>query len=99
MKVTAQMLRDKEACEDQVEVFEREWPDGTRITKKACLRAVELDLDVFWCATKFLTRNQLGAYERAGATAEGAYRKAGATAWEAYREAVALALWKASKVK
>ena len=88
MKVTAQRLRDKDACEDQVKIFEKEWPDGTRITKKACLRAAELELDTYWFAITFLR----------GKAWRG-YKKAVALAWEAYDKACAIALWEASKVK
>ena len=99
MKVTAQMLRDNGACEYQVKIFEKEWPDGTRITKKACLRAAELELDLDWFAVQFLTKRHLKAYDKADATAMEVCNKALAPAWEAYEKARALALWEASKVK
>lgn len=36
MLITAEMLDDKWACAEQVEIFEEEWPDGAKLTKKTC---------------------------------------------------------------
>ena len=84
MKVTAQMLRDNGgACEYQVKIFEKEWPDGTRITKKACLRAVELGLDTTWYAGAFFNNKQREAYDKVIDSAWKAYDKVIDAAWEA----------------
>ena len=94
MKVTADMLRAKDACEKQVKIFEKEWPRGTRITKKACLRAWELGLDTNWFASELLEGKAWKAYKEAIAPAWEAYEKAEAQALEAYDKAIAQA-WKA----
>lgn len=52
--ITAKMLRDANACEHLVKIFEKEWPKGTRITQKACLRVGELSLDLDWFVRTFL---------------------------------------------
>ena len=94
MKVTADMLRAKDACEKQVKIFEKEWPRGTRITKKACLRAWELGLDTNWFASELLEGKAWKAYKEAIDPAWEAYEKAIAQAWKAYKEAIAPA-WEA----
>jgi len=84
MKVTAEMLRDKNACKGQVLIFEKEWPNGTRITKSACLRAVELKLDINWFAYWFLKDKSLEAYQKAREPAWTKYEKACEPAWTKY---------------
>lgn len=73
MKITPQMLRDKNACEEKLEVFEREWPDGVEVTEASILRMFELGFDVFWGVKQFLfppaEKAFWKAYEEAIATA------------------------------
>ena len=89
MKVTAQMLRDNGACEYQVKIFEKEWPDGTRITKKACLRAAELGLDTTWYAGAFFNNKQREAHDKVIDSAREAYDKVIDAACEAYDKVIA----------
>ena len=91
MYLTADMLREKNACNYQVAVFEKEWPDGIKITKKAILRAVELELDINWFAYQFLPAPIWKAYWKAIALARKACEKAIASAWKAYKEDMASA--------
>jgi len=95
VKVTAQMLRRKHACEGQVAIFEKEWPDGAEVTFDSCQRAVALDLDISWFAAEFLPAPAFEAYEKARVTAWDAYVKARAPAWDAYVKATATALYEA----
>ena len=108
MYLTADMLREKNACHRQVAVFEKEWPNGVKTTKKAILRAVELELDIYWFAQRFLpapareayleaTAIARRAYEEAIAFVPNVYKEAAAPAREAYEEAQALVLYKALK--
>ena len=110
MKITADMLRERDACEEQVLVFEKEWPKGTDVTLEAALRAVELGLDLEWFAASFLSGEAWEAYQKAPAPAGEAYEKATApareaywkakdTAWEAYEKATAPALVEAWKMQ
>jgi hypothetical protein len=46
--LTVRDLRLMRACEDQVAIFAREWPDGVTLTETALLRAVELRLCLEW---------------------------------------------------
>ena len=108
MYLTTDMLKEKNVCEGQVTIFEKEWPDGVKITKKAIIRAVELGLDIDWFADNFLSALTRKAYRKAIALAWKAYEEGIASAWKAYKEAVApvqeayeeaeaLALYKALK--
>jgi len=51
--ITAAMLRERKACEEQVEVFEREWPHGVALSEAALVRAAELELDLEWFVGEF----------------------------------------------
>ena len=86
MYLTADMLKEKNACHRQVAVFEKEWPDGVKITKKAILRAVELELDIDWFVDNFLPPPIREAYQKAIDLAWKAYKEATAPAREAYHE-------------
>jgi len=103
MYLTADMLREKNACHRQVAVFEKEWPDGVKITKKAIIRAVVLGLDIDWFADNFLSAPIRKAYWKAMASVREAYNEVTAPvqkvflivpAEEAYEEAEA-SIWRA----
>lgn len=89
--LTATWLRRRNACEDQVAIFEQEWPNGTEITTAVIQRARELELNVGWLIAQ-LPAPAREAYKKAGAPAWEAYQKALATAQEAYHKAVAPAI-------
>lgn len=55
MKITANMLRELDARERQIEVFIIEWPNGAVVTLKNCVRALELGLDLDWIVEKNLS--------------------------------------------
>ncbi len=56
MRITAQLLRDKEACGDDIEAFEKQWPDGCNVTRKNCQIAFKkLGMDVEWAAAHLLS--------------------------------------------
>ncbi len=47
-KITVEMLREMDACKDQVEVFERIFPDGASVTMKSLKKARDARLDIAW---------------------------------------------------
>ena len=94
MYLTTDILYKKNACHRQVAVFEKEWPDGVKITKKAIIRAVELGLDIDWFADNFLSAPIWKAYWKAMAPLEKAYNEAIAPILKAYEEAKA-PIWEA----
>jgi len=98
MKITAQMLTDKNACKSQVDIFRAEWPDGCTASLRMAKRVAELKLDLDFFARHFLSAPARKAYEDAEATAWKAYDDATATAWKVYQDATAPALWSAWKM-
>ena len=50
MKATVQMLRDANACECDVAIFEDVWPNGVEISQASATEAAELELDITWFA-------------------------------------------------
>jgi hypothetical protein len=86
MKITAKMLEDKGACKDQIDIFREEWPRGATVTKKNALRAVELGLDIYWAAERFLTAAAWAEYEKVEAAARVEYNKVTAAAWAEYKK-------------
>ena len=52
--VTADMLRDADACAHQVERFQRVFPGGVDPTRELCLRHAG-DFNFFWAARQLLT--------------------------------------------
>ena len=54
MKITRQWLKRRKACQDQVAIFDSEWPEGTEVTEASLLRAAELDLSLTWFAQHYL---------------------------------------------
>ena len=97
MKITAAMLRKHGACEYQVKIFCKEWPNGAVVNEKNALRAVELELDVGWLATNLLSVAVWASYRKARDAASAAYRKAADVAETQYQKAVALAFVDAVK--
>ena len=85
--ITADLLESKEACLEQLEIFRLEWPAGCEVTLQNCRRVVELQFDLNWIVTTFLSAPALKTYEEAKATAWRAYEEARAPALRAYEEA------------
>ena len=81
MKLTADMLRSKDACPDQVAVFLAEWPDGTDVTEASIMRARSLGLDVDWFTCRFLPAPAFAEYLQATNPAFAEYQQARDTAW------------------
>ena len=74
-RIDAAWLRAHNACEEQVVIFEAEWPDGADITAENILRAVELELDFDWLAPHVLSASGYAAYEEARAQEYLAWRR------------------------
>ena len=70
MRVTADWLKAKRACPKQVAVFEAEWPDGLDLTLEVIERALVLDLDLGWFATRALQGRQWDKFQAAWNDAE-----------------------------
>jgi len=96
MKITAAMLEKHDACEEQVKIFRKEWPNGATVNKNNALRAVELELSIDWVAVRLLSGAALASYWKAEDAALAARRKAEEAAW-AKRRAAGAAFWRAVK--
>lgn len=64
--ITAAMLRKQYACNSQVVIFKKEWPNGATLSKENLLRAAELDLNLAWHAKHFLPPPLWTEYQRLG---------------------------------
>jgi len=94
-KITVDMLREADACEDQVDIFAKTFPTGATVTLTNCRKAVAAGLDLTWAADEWLSAPARKAYEEATATAWKAYGEAKAPALKAYLEAKAPAFYRA----
>ena len=102
-KITYRMLQARGACEDQVDLFRKTFPNGVVPSLAACRKAARAGLDLTWFANKFLSAPALAAYEKAVApewseyakavvAALAEYEKARAAAWSEHEKATAAAL-------
>ena len=65
MKITAQQLRDANACPKQVQFVIQEWGEGPiPLTLKNLKRANVLDLDLGWFTKWFLSDSALVEYRK-----------------------------------
>ena len=87
--ITADMLREHNACTEQYKLFCRTWPKGCKVTLKDCKKAVRLGFDIDWAAQRLLGKAELKAYYEAVALAQKEYDEAIAPARKAYDEAFA----------
>ena len=81
MKITKELLNSLQACEKQVCIFEKEWPNGCEVTRTNIDRAIELRLDLYWLASYLFPKAIDSAWK--------AYSEAVDSAWKTYNEATA----------
>lgn len=85
MFITAEQLRNLDACWPSVKRFEAEWPNGAKLTKENCIRAfVDLRLDPNWAAKHFLSALALTNYWIVNNVALAECENARNTAWDKY---------------
>ena len=61
--ITAEWLTVHDACEKQQALFEKTWPDGAHVTKKALVRAAKVGLNLEWFAERVLPRSLVADYQ------------------------------------
>ena len=54
MLVTSKLLRKRGACDEEVALFDQEWPEGVTTSEAGLLRASEIGLDLTRFVQKFL---------------------------------------------
>ena len=91
MKITAEMLEAKGACDPQVSSFRELWPNGVTPSLQAAAKAAEAGLSLNWFAREFLPPKLLAEYEKACTAALAKYEKARDAAWAEYDKACAAA--------
>ena len=85
MKLTAQMLRKKGACDEQVELFVELFGESANVTQKlAMTHATKFDWD--WAAKKLLSRAKYTEYYKVCGAAWAEYRKVRGPALAEYRK-------------
>ncbi len=97
MLLTADMLEQAGACQDQLDLFRERFPEGCNPTAELCKQFP--DFDYSWAAEKLL--RQPAAYQAARAPHLAAYQAAIAPHWAVYEAAVAphLAAYEAAKAE
>ena len=70
MKITAEFLRKMRACESQVSIFERAFPDGAEVTAESLAKAHAAGLGVAWVAQNTSSPPALLKILAAGADAD-----------------------------
>ena len=84
-RITVEMLKAREACSDQVELFERVFPRGAPVSMRSFAKARKAGLDPRWTA-HLLRASALAEYEKVRDAAWAEYEKARAPAWAEYEK-------------
>ena len=82
-QITLRMLREREACDKQVELFRSLFGDAAQVTEDAAV-AVADRFNWDWAASNFLTAPALAEYDRVGAAARAEYVRVRAPALAEY---------------
>ena len=91
MKLTAQMLRDKKACGEQVELFVELFGESVSVTQKRCAaHANEFDWE--WAAEKLLPKPAWAEFDKVRDAAWAEFDKVRDVAWAEY-DKVCNAAW------
>ena len=84
-RITVEMLKQIDACEDQVELFEQVFPKGAPVSMRSLAKAQKAGLDVFF-AERLLTGPAWAEYEKVTGPALAEYEKVGGPAWAEYEK-------------
>jgi len=95
--ITAKWLREKGPACSEVAIFEKEWPDGGRLTLTNLRRAAVLNLDLHWFARAYLPDSLRKEYSRKVAPLWEEYNQKVALLWVEYNQKVTLLLWSVLK--
>lgn len=64
MRVTKQLLEEHNTCEDQLIIFESEWPNGVNLTPNVLRRALEIGLNLRWFVNHVLPASVRDDYNK-----------------------------------
>lgn len=76
MKITVRQLQQLGACDKQLALFAREWPDGAEVTLENARRAFDIPLDVEWFVSRTFSKPAFDAFMGAVEKAYAAYYQA-----------------------
>ena len=91
--ITYELLQSKGACEGQLRLFKKTFPNGVEVTVEECVKYAQV-FDFNWASRNLLVDQ--GAYKEAKAPLWEVYKEGKAPSLKAYKEAKAT-LWKAYK--
>ena len=83
MFVTKQWLVEHDADEDQIEIFDKRWPDGVELTRDVLVEANSLKLVLGWFVEKLATPEANVEFDRDYDVAWRSYKSAIDLAWTA----------------
>lgn len=63
MIITKEILKEKEACAEQLNIFIKQWPNGVEVTRENLEKAKEIGLDLVWGIAALLPDSYSDAYE------------------------------------
>jgi hypothetical protein len=86
MFITSELLREKQACTEQIKLFSSLFPMGTEVTEELCVRHAK-DFNWDWATASLLPPSAREAYNEAVRLAYEALGEAIRLAYEAYSEA------------
>jgi len=96
-RITVEMLKAREACSDQVELFERVFPRGAPVSMRSFAKARKAGLDPRWTA-HLLRAPACVEYKKVRDAALAEYEKVCAPAWVEYEKVRDAALAEYEKV-
>jgi preprotein translocase subunit Sss1 len=85
-RITVEMLKTRKACSDQVELFERVFPQGAPVSMRSFAKARKAGLDTRWTA-HLLGGPALVEYKKVRDPAWAEYKKVRDPAWAEYEKA------------
>jgi len=62
MKITPKLLKRKKACQEQYEIFVKQWPDGCAVNAANAKIVAKLGLDLYWVVGHLLSADQRADY-------------------------------------
>ena len=62
--ITHAWLAERKACKEQLDIFDKEWPDGMELTKENLLKCAALQLNLNWIAEHYLDASLSAKFEK-----------------------------------
>lgn len=76
MLVTKQLLEQHNTCQEQLDIFNSEWPDGVVLTPTVLRRCLEIDLNLRWFVNNVMPLSVRDTYNQTIESAIANYEKA-----------------------